>query len=204
VKQSDIFWQSEGDRWLLRNHAELGKRDPVSDMIAKLGLKPEHVLEIGCSNGWRLEFLRDKYGCKVMGIDPSQKAADEAAIKRSLPVFSATAAALPIRTNAYDMLIYGFCLYLTDPVDWFVIVMEGDRVLKGGGYLIIHDFMSPPQPYARQYEHCDGVRAYHVDFAQFWLASPLYELVHWEVDHDHDEGVTVLRKRRLDEIEVLP
>lgn len=204
MRQSDIFRQSEGDRWLERNRAVLGQRDPVSDIIAKLGIKPSYLLEIGCSNGWRLDFLREKYGCKVMGVEPSQNAADEAGIKRSIPVFSATAAALPIRGGAYDVVIYGFCLYLTDPADWHRIVAEGDRVLKTGGYLIIHDFMSPAEPFARQYEHCDGVTAYHVDFAQFWLASPLYEVVHWEVFHDHDEGVTVLRKLSVETMEVMP
>lgn len=201
MRQSDIFLEGEGDRWLERNRAGLGQRDRVSDAIARLDIKPEHVLEIGCADGWRLAALHEKYDCSVLGVDPSREATWDARA-RNVPVFQATAASLPIRSNAHDVVIYGFCLYLADPADWFDIVKEGNRVLKTGGYLIVHDF-APETPFARQYEHCDGVMSYHVDFSKFWLASPLYEVAKCTIYPD-DEMVTVLRKLPLSLIEVLP
>jgi ubiquinone/menaquinone biosynthesis C-methylase UbiE len=192
MKQAQVFLDSEGDRWFERNAAKLGKHDPVSAAIEHLRIKPENVLEIGSSNGWRLAALRDKYGCSVMGLDPSH-AASEDAKKRKVSVQTATAAAMPLRSHAYDLVIYGFCLYLTDPEDWFRIAMEGDRVLADGGYLIVHDFdLTNARPFARRYEHCPDVLSYHVDFAQLWLAHPWYHRIEYLVAGH--ERVTLLRK----------
>ncbi len=205
MRQSDIFLRGEGDRWLERNRADLGKNDPVAQIIHRLGIRPLNVLEIGCSNGWRLAALREEYGCDVMGIDPSQAASSEA-IANGVPVFNATAAAMPIRGNGYDLVIYGFCLYLVDPVDWFKVVAEGDRVLKDNGYLIIYDFAKfTDDVWGQQYVHCDGVVAYHVDFAKLWLGNPLYrETSRAMVGDGNSNMVTVLRKMAVDDIEVLP
>lgn len=203
MRQSDIFLQGEGDRWLERNREGLGQRDPVTKMIEAIELKPENVLEIGCSNGWRLDALREKYGCRVLGIEPSRQASDEGATQLSVPIFRATAAALPVRGAAHDLVIYGFCLYLADPDDWFKIVAEGDRVLKPGGHMIIHDFSNLGEAFGRKYEHCDGITAYHLDFAQFWLANPLYNQVHRRVFFE-DAMITVLQKLQLTSMEVLP
>ena len=38
-------------------------------MIAKI--KPNNVLEIGCSNGWRLKLLEKKFKCAATGIEPA-------------------------------------------------------------------------------------------------------------------------------------
>lgn len=210
MRQADIFLRGEGDRWLERNRAELGVADlglvddPVSETIRRLGIKPQHVLEIGCSNGWRLAALRREYGCDVMGIEPSHAAYLEAATKE-VPVFGgATAAALPVLSRQYDLVIYGFCLYLVDPADWFKVVAEGDRALKSGGYLIVYDFAELGDGvWGRRYEHCDGVVSYHADFAKLWLGNPLYlEASRHIASNGH--MVTVLRKMAIEEIEVLP
>ena len=202
MRQANIFIRGEGDKWLKRNRNKLGKgEDMVDQAIDRAGIKPEKVLEIGCSNGWRLSALRDKYGCKVMGLDPSHAAGEEAKAK-DIPVWEATATALPILSAQFDVVIYGFCLYLVDPADWFTIVKEGDRVLAPGGHLIIHDFAAHTA-WGCVYEHCDGVVSYHVDFAGFWRANPLYRYVTGIAGGD-DEMVTVLQKLPLDTIEVLP
>lgn len=202
MRQSDIFLRSEADRWLERNRDRLGVLDPVGKVIDAIDVKPQSVLEVGCSNGWRLDALRDKYGCKILGVDPSLMAAEEGAA-RNVPIFTGTAAALPIRRDSHDLVIFGFCLYLADPADWFTIAGEADRVLKPGGHLIIHDFAALDDAFARVYEHCDGVMSYHVDFAEFWLANPLYTMAHRRVFFE-DEMVTVLQKQPLSYIEVLP
>lgn len=202
MKQHEIFLHGEGNRWLERNREGLGQRDPVAKMIEAIDLKPEYVLEIGCSNGWRLAALRDRYACQVLGIEPSANAVAEAKV-RDVPVFQGTAAALPIRSAACDLLIYGFCLYLADPEDWFKIVAEGDRVLKPGGHMIIHDFAALDEPHGRVYEHCDGVTAYHIDFSEFWLANPLYSVPNRRIFFD-DAMVTVLQKYPISSIEMWP
>lgn len=194
MKQKDIFLDGEGDAWLGRNREKLGKRDPVDTAIAELRLRPERVLEIGCSNGWRLANLRAKYGCEVMGVEPSRKACMEAAMQRVAAVQST--ASCPALSGPYDLLIYGFCLYLTDPSDWLTIAAEGDRLLEPGGHLIIHDFDRGSEPYAQRYDHREGVLAYHFDFRRLWLSHPAYEVALGTRSRVQDEDVTVLRKRK--------
>jgi ubiquinone/menaquinone biosynthesis C-methylase UbiE len=193
MRQSDIFMTGEGDAWFERNKDHVGEHDPVMEAMIYLDLKPKFALEIGCANGWRLARLRESFGCEIMGLDPSHEAANDGA-KSRVPIWTATAAALPLRSAAYDLVIYGFCLYLTDPEDWFRIVAEGDRILKQGGHLIIHDFSTAGTPFARNYEHRPGLMSYHIDFEKFWLAHPWYQRIYGRSRATEDWYVTVLRK----------
>lgn len=201
MKQKDIFMQDEGNAWFTRNLGDLGKSDPVTDAIVNAGIKPKYALEVGCANGWRLDKLRTIFNCGIMGVEPSMKAGIAAAQLR-VPVHQMTASCIPVSRHGYDLLIYGFCLYLTDPDDWLLIASEGDRVLAPGGHLVIHDFpgVGEDDTYARPYEHRDGVTSYHFDFSSLWLAHPLYEVV-WARNFQHD-SITILRKKPLSSIPV--
>jgi SAM-dependent methyltransferase len=198
--QADIFFESEGDAWFERNREHLGEHDPVCDLIGEIGLIPTNVLEVGCADGRRLATLRERYGCRILGIEPSWKAVVEA-IDRKVPMLRATADTLPAPAdNAFDMVIYGFCLYVTDPEDWFRIAFEGDRVLKEDGHLIIHDFLGRGF-FARHYKHRPGIMAYHYDFSQLWLAHPHYHVVRRTVLRDvGDQMITVLKKATVCEV----
>lgn len=205
MRQADIFLEGEGDAWLDRNRDKLGRHDLVTELIqSRWQNPPKRVLEIGCANGWRLAKLRGIYGCEILGIDPSLQAGLEAAEMR-VPVIQSTASALPV-SGLYDMVIYAFCLYLTDPQDWLRIAAAGDQVLADGGALIIHDFMRVPcptsnGPYACSYKHRSGVLAYHIDFSQLWLGNPAYSVqCTWRCGED--EEIIVLRKN-LSSIPVL-
>lgn len=201
VKQKDVFLSGEGDAWFERNRARLGLYDPVTELIQREGIRPKCVLEVGCANGWRLAKLRDLYDCEVFGVEPSMKAAMEAATLR-VPVHQMTASTLPVRNGGFDMIIYGFCLYLTDPDDWLMIAAEGDRALATGGHIVIHDFGWVRKPYGRRYEHNDKITAYHVDFSQLWLSHPAYERIADGPTSAQDDCVRILRKQHR--MEVLP
>lgn len=198
MKQSEIMMESEGDAWFGRNLENLGQTDPVAEAINSCGLLPRVVLEIGSANGWRLEKLRARYGCDVIGIEPSMNACQKARV----PTYQATADGLPVESGMFDLVIYGFALYLADPCDWFKIVAEGDRVLRPGGHLIVHDFATA-FPFARKYEHREGLMSYHINFSKLWLANPLYTLV-TRHHPNFEESVTVLKKLPVDTIEVRP
>lgn len=190
MRQADVFLNGEGDAWLDRNRAKLGGRDPVSEVIDRLGIKPGRVLEVGCSDGWRLASLRDSFGCEVYGVEPSMKGCIEAAARR-VPVVHSSAAVLCV-PGPFDLVIYGFCLYMSDPAEWLRIAAEGDTVLAPDGYLIVYDFVANQFAYAKRYSHRDGLLAYHYDFAGLWMAHPQYSLI-TRLIHD-DDMVTVLRK----------
>jgi ubiquinone/menaquinone biosynthesis C-methylase UbiE len=190
MKQTDIMLAGEADAWFARNRSQLGAHDPVGRVIADLGLKPQAVLEIGCANGWRLKALQAHCDCDIYGIDPSRDAVADADVRT---IGLGTADSLPFGNASLDMVIFGFCLYLCDPADLFRIAAEADRVLDDGGHLIIHDFADIEPPFARPYEHRDGVLAYHLDHAKLWLAHPWYTRV---CRRPFSDGlVTVLAKR---------
>lgn len=205
MKQKYMFLEDEGDRWFERNRDKLGmydiETDPVVAAIRMLKIEPKRVLEVGCGSGNRLVSLRAMYKCEIMGVEPSLKAAVAAAALR-VPVMQSTASLLPV-AGPFDLVIYGFCLYLTDPEDWLTIASEGDRVLADDGHLIIHDFFWDGPANARRYEHRDGVLSYHTDFARLWLGHPLYSVVTRQCI-DADVVVTVLKKRSARTIPVLP
>lgn len=187
TRQSDVFLEGEADRWLDRNIDHLGAHDPVCDAIDHLGLKFARVLEVGCANGWRLRKMRERYGCEAYGIDPSGAGAAQ-----DPRIMKGTARQYP-SIPFVDCIIFGFCLYLADREDLFSIAAEADLHLRAGGHLIIHDFADPFNPFARAYEHRDGIMSYHMRHADLWLSHPWYRRV-YKHEGPNDEAVTVLRK----------
>lgn len=200
-KQKYIFLSEEGDHWFERNQEKLGQEDPVTHQIAAvIGKRPTRVLEIGCANGWRLAKIRDLYDCEIVGIEPSMKAACAAAELR-VPVVQSTASSVPL-SGKFDLIIFGFCLYLTDPDDWLLIAAENDRLLEDGGHIIIHDFPRVPLVYSVPYKHHTGVISWHNDWARLWLGHPAYQMISETFTtgngHPDQQQVTILRKNKME------
>lgn len=200
MKQKEVFLEGEGDAYFERNKSELGYFDFVTPVISQcIRRTPESVLEIGCANGWRLAKLRDLYGCAIMGVEPSRRACLEAAALR-VPVHQSTASSLPVNPKLFDLVIYGFCLYVTDPDDWLLIAAEGDRVLRPGGWMIIHDFGDFIAPHSMPYKHDNRLKSWHYDFAQLWLSHPQYSEINRSFINsarsDSPECVTLLYKHK--------
>jgi len=180
--QKEIFLAAEGDAWLARNRERIGQvkrdsSDPVLRSIEDVRLFPKDVLEIGCSSGWRLDVLSKIYGCRVSGIDPSQTAiAEGSSCYPGLNLVRGTADTLPFSDGQFDLVIYGFCLYLCDRSDLFRIVAEGDRVVADKGYLLIYDF-HVQHPHRRVYHHDPRLFSFKMDYAGLFLSHASYRLV---------------------------
>jgi len=109
--QKNIFLQDEGNQWYLRNkNAVLNKTsDPVIDLIIQRQLKPERVLEIGCSNGWRLNIIQELFNSDCYGLDPSSQAIHEGRGKNSLlNLEQGTADVIPFLDKKFDLIILDF------------------------------------------------------------------------------------------------
>lgn len=184
LKQAKEFYQSEGAAWLLRNKDKLtAENDPVLEALILAKIKPRSVLEIGCSNGWRLKALEKKYKCMTTGVEPAPITGGN--------ILRGTAEELPIKYLTLDVVIYGWCLYLCDREDLFRIAAEGDRVLQEDGYLVVHDFHTAV-PFKREYKHRPGLFSFHMDHAQLWLANPSYSL--YRRYENGETSVTILSK----------
>jgi ubiquinone/menaquinone biosynthesis C-methylase UbiE len=178
ILQKEMFLASEGDAWFDRNRSVLTDdkhADPVLQCLSEMRPYPDRVLEIGCSNGWRLDRINAAGARVCRGIDPSGRAIECGKLRYpKIELSVGTADKLP-DGGAFDVLIYGFCLYLCDPVDHFRIIAEGDRVLRDGGTLLIYDF-DPSVPYRNEYVHRPGAFSYKLDYAKLFLAHPHYAL----------------------------
>lgn len=210
MKQKEVFVKSEGDKWYERNASKLTlkeskKNDPILECLNLLKPSLGNVLEIGCSNGWRLHKLREKYGAlSCTGVDPSAMAIKKG--RKNYPEISlrkGTADKIPFKNNRFETVIAGFCLYLCDREDLFKIAYEIDRLLKDKGLLLILDF-HPPFAYQNEYAHHPGMYSYKMDYSRLFSWNPNYSTV-FQYVHDHKEftigappddriSVTVLHK----------
>ena len=196
TSQKNIFLDDEGNAWFRRNRAFLTdpEKDSVIQTLTIMDLAPARALEVGCANGGRLHMLHDLFGTDGSGIDPSETAiADGLTRFPELELKRGTAERLEFDDNAFDMVIFGFCLYLVDPADHFRFVAEADRVLEDNGYLVILDF-NEKIPYGNDYVHKPGVRSYKMNFSDYFLASPHYTLL-CRMPH-RDEAYTLLPDQR--------
>jgi len=202
TSQRDIFLGGEGDAYFRRNASgyqasHVGRASLPLSVIERY-LKPEaRVLEIGCANGLNLEALRQRAGIRGSGIDPSVHAVE--AGKRDFPSLDlavGTADALPFADGAFDLVWFGFCLYVTDRALLPRVVAEADRVLKNGGYLAIVDF-DPDLPVRRRYSHAAGVTTYKSDHARMFLGFPHYVLVEKRAFSHHGDTFDTDASERL-------
>jgi ubiquinone/menaquinone biosynthesis C-methylase UbiE len=195
MKQKDSFLKSEGDAWFNRNREAIENRqlpegDPILSEILKLpppqSSNKFKVLEVGCCDGYRLEWLQMNMGCQCCGIEPSGQAVDKAR-QRGLEVYQGTADELSFPDNSFDIVTFGFCLYLCDRDDLFRIAKEADRVLMDPGWLIIHDFYSTT-PIEREYCHLPGLFSYKMDYRTLFTWHPAYTCFRHTVTH-HGKNV---------------
>lgn len=197
MKQKEIFLQSEGDAWHSRNHQALVQRklpdgDPVlRELLEFLPLNAADevkILEIGCGDGTRLAWLSENLNAECYGIEPSP-AAVAAACAKGVNAQKGTADVLPFDNQSFDIVIFGFCLYLCDREDLFRIASEADRVLRRPGWLMLLDFYSAV-PKAKTYHHRPGVMSYKMDYRTLFTWHPDYECLTQKVRHHIESDYT--------------
>lgn len=188
--QDEIFREGEADRWYARNRINLdsqgtfgqqlshdvklliGLLEPFSDSIHR-------VLEIGCCSGNKLQTLCQALSASGEGIEPSRLAvADGNERMKGTParLVCGTAEKLPFEASSFDLVYFGFCLYLLDRSTLLQALAEADRVLRKGGFLAMTDF-DPGVMHKRPYTHREGVFSYKQDYSRFYTEGRLYYLV---------------------------
>ena len=216
IRQRDVFLESEADAWFERNHDAIAERNYEEDQLCRSLVeiyptirvvdKGPTILEIGCGEGKRLAWIASRLGAQVNGIDPSAKAVAEAK-SMDLDVRRGTAENLPWQDNSFDIVIFGFCLYLCDPEDLFRIAAEADRVIKPESWLLIQDFHATGHT-RRAYHHRPGIFSTKMDYRRLFDWHPAYTCYSHKVTahgqsaftDDAEEWVatSILRKRALD------
>ena len=186
--QRRLFVRSEGDAYYARNHAgpwgggaNTGV-DPPLRVLRRLRLAPRAVLEIGCSDGWRVGALAQHPEVELAaGVDPSAVALRAGRNRYARTRFTRTTAeALPFRAGSFDLVVLGFFLYVADRADLFRIAAECDRVLRDGGHVLLYDFHSD-RPARVAYHHADGCHTFKMDYRRMFLWNPAYRCIYHEV-----------------------
>lgn len=210
--QKNAFVDGEADAWFSRNKAQLDAPSAIRTELAQRIARhlPQqqgdhgHVLEIGCGQGANLAELACRARIRGHGVEPSEMAVDVG--RKAHPEIEfhcGTADALPWADERFDLVWFGFCLYLVDRSLLLRCVAEADRVLKQGGVLAILDF-DPARPGKRPYHHRPGLWSYKMDYSALFLANPAYRLMEkaclshagmgWADDPQERVSLTLLRK----------
>ncbi len=187
-KQEDIFLSFEGDNWFERNKEALTKRDDLVVFLLDLyRIKPSRVLEIGCSNGYRLARLKEKYGCEVIGVEPSEKAIEDGRSKfPGVEFVRGTAEDMDFQEGLFDLIILKSVMHWIDRDVLLKSVANIDRSLARNGLLVIGDFQTP-YPIKRRYHHLKDmeVYTYKLSYRNIFLSTGGYiEIAFLSMDHD--------------------
>jgi len=181
TRQQHVAW-SEGkaaDDWFERNRAKLGEEGTLIKSTRFFSghiVSGQRILEIGTANGHQLHKLQHLTGCEAFGIDPSTMAIADGQNKYpGLHLSVGTADKLGFPDQYFDVVVFGFCLYLVDRSLLMQVVSEADRVLRSGGRLMIVDF-DPAVSHRRSFVHQQGLWSYKMCYPDLWLANPEYVL----------------------------
>lgn len=126
MSQEFEFLNGEDDKWFQRNKQTLENRTfdyPTSIIMRTLQNHTDNInsiLEIGCNNCTKINDWANHLNAKGFGVDPSQSAILEGQIKyKHLELSQGTATKLPFSNDFFDLVFFGFCLYLLDRKDIF-------------------------------------------------------------------------------------
>ena len=187
MSQNKTFSLSEGNAWFERNKVKLqtieqaaALRDVryICETLHPFKSQVNRILEIGCSNGIKLESFCLNLNSTGFGIDSSDSAVHSGNLRKKIVdinLIVGDGAKLPFESASFDLVYFAFCLYLFDRETLMQALAEADRVLKSGGFLAITDF-DPGTKYKREYDHCENLFSYKQDYASFYTQSGLYYL----------------------------
>ena len=216
MKQADVFLNGEADAWFSRNHnghtqAEVSwSRQMLGEWIQGNCKDIKKILEIGAGSGYPLAYLAELNNSKGYGIEPSTKAVESWEKHKfmrtaDVELIKGIASELPFNQSTFDMVGFGFCLYLIDRSDIYKTIREADRVLKVGGYMYIEDF-DPISRYTNEYQHKKGINTYKDKYFRYISDTGYYTIINhasygfkkntFEINEDERVSMTLLYKEK--------
>tara|TARA_A100001035_G_C27754014_1_gene487985 strand:+ start:306 stop:947 length:642 start_codon:yes stop_codon:yes gene_type:complete len=179
MSNKKIFNDGEADAFFDRykKGQDLKPLKFLRDWLVPFKKNINKMLEIGCGNGFSLDYLSNEIKAKAFGIEPSKNAVNF--VKKKFPsikINNGFSDKLKLDDSYFDYVHLGFFLYLVDRKYYFRSISEADRTLKFGGFLSIIDFDTPLQ-YSQRYSHKDGVFSHKMDNSRIFISSGFYTLV---------------------------
>jgi ubiquinone/menaquinone biosynthesis methyltransferase len=118
-------------------------------LVSSLAASPDDVvLDVATGTGLVARALRDRYHCRVVGLDRSADMLSAAADRNGhMPLVRGRAERLPFPDESFDHLTFTYLLrYVDDPA---AVMRELARVVRPGGRIAALDFGVPPNPLLR-------------------------------------------------------
>src|SRR5256886_2934168 len=118
-------------------------------LVSSLGAAPDDViLDVATGTGLVARALRERYGCRVVGLDRSADMLLAAAGRNGhMPLVRGRAERLPVPDESFDHLTFTYLLrYVDDPA---AVMRELARVVRPGGRIVALDFSEPANPVLR-------------------------------------------------------
>ncbi len=192
--QEKTFLDGEADAWFKRCkkvliNPEHSDRDFPLQLIRDSKCSPKNVLEIGCSNGWRLSKIKEEFSCQCFGIDPSQEAIRDGKVRYpKIELYHGIASQLPVLpVETFDLVIVNFVFHWISRELLFKSVATIDSLTANNGFLIVGDFL-PDYACRTPYHHLPNkeLYTYKLDYAEIFLSTALYTRASLTTfDHDN-------------------
>ncbi len=177
------FLENEGNNYFKRNQTHLGNSE-TDIILKKIDIEKHNnkiILEIGCSNGWRLNELNKKNTNNTyIGLEPSLEAINDGKKKfKDINFIHGTMDKIELDDSSCDIILIPFVLMYIDRKLLFKCIYEIDRVLKDKGILIITDFY-PNFQCKNIYKHLDETYIYKQSYFNIFISSRNYFLYNLE------------------------
>src|SRR5204863_6523863 len=118
-------------------------------LVDSVGAAPgDVVLDVATGTGLVARAVSERYGCEVVGLDPSGDMLSAAVARNGhIPLVRARAESLPFPDESFDHLTFTYLLrYVDDPA---ATMRELARVVRPGGSIVALDFGVPTNPILR-------------------------------------------------------
>lgn len=185
----NLWLETEGDNWFLRNKEYLGEKDldmPLS-LLTLYSITPQKVLEIGASNGYRLAKIHERYSSpKVTAIEPSKEAIEDGRNKYPFIRFFRNTCEDFNLEEKFDLVIVNFVFHWIYREHLYLCVKKIDDVLEDGGFLILGDF-GAEYFFKKEYHHLKDANfsTWKMPYWELFTTSGRYlELAKIRFDHD--------------------
>jgi ubiquinone/menaquinone biosynthesis C-methylase UbiE len=177
INEADEYYKRNRDKKINFKNDFLCKA--IENDLKKIKTKKINFLEIGCGDAQRLFYLKEKFPhINFFGIDPSKEAI-KSKKKINIKLLRSTAEKLPFRNSFFDIIVYGFCLYLVDDQDLIKVVSEADRVTKRKSLIVIYDFYKKKLIY-RKYKHKRKIYIRKMDYSKMFSWLPGYKILKFQ------------------------
>ena len=132
----------------------IGGREATDELLALCQIENAHeVLNVGCGIGISCAYIAKKHGCRVVGVDISEKMiewsrkrAHEERVEDKVEFWVADILDLPFEADRFDAVIVESVIAFVD--DKTRAIRECRRVTRPGGYVALNEsfFTEAPTP----------------------------------------------------------